>query len=246
MSTTTRILAQPKTANLVGSSTAPSALVRRIKAEVDDAAARVLTLQTEAAKAFAGKEQQLKHFMRTADRIHSILVARLNAFTTVDVFRDVEHDTSLELRGPESHAFHGRTTTATVPRSDDCATPMEFDFCVGHDGPIEKVIMDYRIRILPIFIKFNSHHQSVIPLDQLNESDVAAWIDERLVEVTQTYFEMSFNHEYQKKRLELDPVMNIHFPRAFAAQNGAYRNRTYYFYTNESFEAFEKNPSEYV
>ena len=106
--------------------------------------------------------------------------------------------------------------------------------------------MDYRLRILPIFIKFNSHHQSVFALDQITESEVAEWIDERLVEVTQTYFEMSFNREYQKKRLELDPVMNIHFPRAFAAQNSAYRNRTYYFYTNESFEAFEKNPSEYV
>jgi YHS domain-containing protein len=44
----------------------------------------------------------------------------------------------------------------------------------------------------------------------------------------------------------MDPVMNIRFPRAFAAGKKEYQGRTYHFYTKESLQAFEKAPSEYV
>jgi YHS domain-containing protein len=41
-------------------------------------------------------------------------------------------------------------------------------------------------------------------------------------------------------------VMNIRFPRAFAAGKKEYQGHTYHFYTKESLQAFEKTPSEYV
>jgi len=40
--------------------------------------------------------------------------------------------------------------------------------------------------------------------------------------------------------------MNIRFPKAYAAGKKEYEGRTYYFYTDESLLAFEKDPSEYV
>ena len=54
------------------------------------------------------------------------------------------------------------------------------------------------------------------------------------------------NDEYQKKSLEMDPVMNIRFPRAFAAAKTECQRRTYHFYTQESFQLFEEDPSEYT
>jgi YHS domain-containing protein len=44
----------------------------------------------------------------------------------------------------------------------------------------------------------------------------------------------------------MDHVMNIRFPRAFAAGEREHQGRTYHFYTKESLQAFEKAPSEYV
>ena len=76
---------------------------------------------------------------------------------------------SLELRGPEGRGFHGRTTTLSVPSSDACSGKVELSFRLGHDGPIENAIMDYRLEILPIFIKFDSHDQLVIPIDNPSE-----------------------------------------------------------------------------
>jgi YHS domain-containing protein len=117
---------------------------------------------------------------------------------------------------------------------------------LGHDGPIENAIIDYRLEILPIFIKFDSHDQLVIPIDDPSEDTIATWIDDKLVGFTRTYFEMYFTEQYQKQSFVMDHVMNIRFPSAFAAGETEYQGRTYHFYTKESLQAFEKAPSEYV
>ena len=57
---------------------------------------------------------------------------------------------------------------------------------------------------------------------------------------------MYFTEQYQKQSFVMDHVMNIRFPRAFAAGKMEYQGRTYHFYTKESLQAFEKAPSEYV
>ena len=221
-------------------------LIERLSAEVAVAAERIHVLQTEAAKAFIGHEQRFMRFVALTERIHAVLQPRIEAFTKVNVFKDVKPNVSLELRGPEERGFHGRTTTLSVPPSDACSGKVELSFHLGHDGPLENAIIDYRLEILPIFIKFESHDQLVIPINNPSEDVVAAWIDDKLVEFTRTYFEMYFTEQYQKQSFEMDPVMNIRFPRAFAAGRQECQGHTYHFYTKESLEAFEKAPSEYV
>ena len=221
-------------------------LVERLSAEVAAATERIHVLQTEAAKVFLGQEQRFMRFVALAERIHAILQPRIEAFTEVNVFKDIEQNVSLELRGPEERGFHGRTTTLSVPSSDACSGKVELSFRLGHDGPIENAILDYRLEILPIFIKFDSHDQLVIPIDNPSEDAIAAWIDDKLVGFTRTYFEMYFTEQYQKQSFEMDPVMNVRFPRAFAAGKKEYQGRTYHFYTEESLQEFEKAPSEYV
>ena len=220
--------------------------VQRLSAEVDATTERIHTLQTEAAKVFLDQEQRFMRFVALTERIHLILRPRIEAFTKVNVFQDIKQKVSLELRGPEGRGFHGRTTTLSVPSSDACSGKVELSFRLGHDGPIENAIMDYRLEILPVFIKFDSHDQLVIPIDNPNEDAIATWIDDKLVGFTRTYFEMYFTEQYQKQSFEMDQVMNIRFPRAFAAGKTDYQGRTYHFYTKESLQAFEKAPSEYV
>ena len=166
--------------------------VQRLSAEVDATAERIHTLQTEAAKVFLGQEQRFMRFVTLTERIHLILQPRIEAFTKVNVFKDIKQKVSLELRGPEGRGFHGRTTTLSVPSSDACSGKVELSFRLGHDGPIENAIIDYRLEILPIFIKFDSHDQLVIPIDNPSEDAIATWIDDKLVGFTRTYCEMYF------------------------------------------------------
>src|SRR3990172_4588030 len=152
-------------------------LVQRLSAEAAAATERVRVLQTEAAKAFIGQEQRFMRFVALADRIHAILQPRIEAFTKLNVFKDIEQSVSLELRGPEERGFHGRTTLLSVPSSGAVSGKVALSFRLGHDGPIENAIMDYRLEIVPIFIKFESHDQLVIAIDTPNEGAIAAWID---------------------------------------------------------------------
>ena len=125
-------------------------LVERLAAEVGAATERIHVLQTEAAKAFIGQEQRFMRFLALAERIHAILQPRIEAFTKVNVFKDIEPNVSLELRGPEERGFHGRTTTLSVPSSDACSGKVELSFHLGHDGPIENALIDYRLDIIGI------------------------------------------------------------------------------------------------
>jgi YHS domain-containing protein len=220
-------------------------LVQRLSAEVVEATKRVKARQAEAAKVFRGQEQRFMHFMAVADRIQAILEPRLAVLMTLDAFKDIKHSMSLEPRGHDDCASQGRTTTLRVPFSDHCPAKVELSFRLGHDGAVENAILDYRLDILPIFIKFDSHDQLIIPLDLHSEEAIAAWIDDKLLAFTRTYFELSFMDQYQKQNLETDPVMHIRFPRAFAARKKEYQGRTYHFYTHESSDEFDKNPSEY-
>jgi YHS domain-containing protein len=221
-------------------------LVERLSAEVAAATERIHSLQTAAAKLFLGQEQRFLRFVALTERIHAILQPRIEEFMKLKVFKDIKQNVSLELRGPEGRGFHGRTTTLCVPSCDECSGKVELSFRLGHDGPIENAIMKYRLEILPIFIKFDSRDQLVIPIDTPSEDAIAAWIDDRLVGFTRTYFEMYFTEQYQKQSVEMDPVMNIRFPRAFAAGTKEYQGQVYHFFTPESLQAFEKAPSEYV
>ena len=123
---------------------------------------------------------------------------------------------------------------------------MELSFRVGHDGHFENAVLDFRLQILPILITFDSDDQLVIPIDQPSDDAIAAWIDDKLVGFTQTYFQVYFHDEYQKSNLELDPVMKVQFPKTYATGKKEFQKRTYYFYTKESLERFVEDPSEYV
>ena len=248
MPTTSPVKPHRETADQSASSpsSSPEKLIQRLAAEVAAATERIHAIQTEAAKAFLGQEQRFVRFIALTERIHAILQPRIEAFTKVNVFKDITPNVSLEMRGPEGRGFHGRTTTLTVPASDARSGKVELSFRLGHDGAIENAIMDYCLEILPIFIKFDSHDQLIIPIDNPSEDAVAAWIDDKLVGFTRTYFEMYFTEQYQKQSFEMDPVMNVRFPRAFAVGKKEYEGHTYHFLTKDSLEMFEKAPLEYV
>lgn len=244
--TPTRVLPDTAARTTAAEVSSVDSFVERLAAEVSTASERVRSLQANAAEVFAGQQERSMRFVAVADRIHSILLSRLDAFTQVDVFKDVRQIVSQGGQGLDVRGFHGRTTTLSIPFSADCPAKVQLSFRLGHDGPVENALMDYRLEILPIFFRFDSHDQLMIPINDLDEDAIAGWVEDKLVGFTQSFFELSFHKQYQQKHMETDPVMNIRFPKAYAAGKQEYQGRTYSFYTNESLQAFEKEPSAYV
>lgn len=222
-------------------------LVQRLSDEIAAAVERLDVLRTEASRVFIhDQDQRFKRFVALAGRIRDMLQLRIEAITEVNVFKDAKRSHGLERQGPEGRGLHEETTTLSVPYSEECPASAALSFRVGHDGPIENAIINYGLEILPVYVEFESRAKLVVPIDNPSDEAIAAWIDDRLVEFTRTYLELYFTGQCQKQSLETDPVMNIRFPRAFAAGKREYRGRTYHFYTKESLQQFEKDPSEYV
>jgi YHS domain-containing protein len=221
-------------------------LVDRLSDEMDAARERLHSLQTEATQVFHDQEQRFTRFVALADRIRAIFLPRIEALTELSVFKDIKRTLGLERQGPEGRGLHAETITLSVPYSEECPAKVVLSFRVGHDSAIENAVIEYVLEILPIYIKFDSHAQLLVPLDSPSDEAIAAWLDDRLVEFTRTYLELYFSEQYQKRSLETDPVMNIQFPRAFSAGKREYQGRTYHFYTKGSLQDFEKAPSDYV
>lgn len=221
-------------------------LIQRLSAEVEAANQRVCSLRDEAAKAFKEREQLFLPFKGVVNHIYSILLPRLHAVIKLEPFTDVTISERIDLDGPLMRCSHSRTTTLTIPASESRPVSMKIVFTLGPDGPVQDAILDYRLELLPIFIKFDSHDQLVIPVEKPDDTALAEWIDDKLVGFTRTYFDVFFNHEYQERCLKTDPVMRVVFPIAFAEGNKEHLGETYYFYAAESQRAFEQDPNPYV
>lgn len=221
-------------------------LVARLSEEMDAAKDRLHSLQAEATQVFHDREQRFKCFVALADRIRAIFQPRIEALTKVSIFKDIQKSVSVERQGPEGRGLQAETIALAVPYSEECPAKVLLTFRVGHDATIENAVIDYGLEILPIYIKFECRAQLLVPLDAPSDEAIAEWLDNRLVDFTRTYLELYFSEQYQKRSLETDPVMNLQFPRAFAAGKKEYQGRTYHFYTQDSLQDFEKAPADYV
>ncbi|MCA9214296.1 MAG: hypothetical protein KDB27_14590, partial [Planctomycetales bacterium] len=141
MSPTAPARVPPEAAGIAPTVSSVDELVERLGAEVSTARERVRSLQTKAAKAFAGQERRFRDFVIVADRVHAILLPRLKALTKLEVFKDIKQIVSLEGQGLDLREFHGRTTTLAIPFSDVCPAKVQLSFRLGHDGPVENAIM---------------------------------------------------------------------------------------------------------
>ncbi len=222
-------------------------LAERLSDEIAAAVERLHSLRIEASHAFShDQDQRFQRFVALAGHIRGILQPRIEAIMEVNIFKHARRSLGLERHGPEGRALHEETITLSVPYSDECPAIAVLSFHVGHDGPIENAVINYGLEILPIYVEFESRATLVVSIDNPSDEAIAAWIDDRLVEFTRTYLELYFTAQYQKQSLETDPVMNIQFPRAFAAGKREYHGRTYHFYTAESLQQFDKDPSNYL
>lgn len=221
-------------------------LVQRLSAEVASADERVHALQVGANTVFRLKEQRVKRFAAMAERVLASLQLRIETLMKYLAFNHVPKLMRLDRHGGERRTLESVDVTVEVPYSDECPAMVELAFRVGADSTVENAFIEYALRIVPVYIEFESHARLLVSIDSPGDEEIAVWIEDRLVEFTRTYLAMFFNEQYQRQSLEMDPVMNISFPRAFAAEKRQFRERTFYFYTHESSDEFEVDPGNYV
>ena len=221
-------------------------LADRLVALIDNAEARVRALQNKAASEFKRRQERLAQFAATRTRVKRIINDRLGVLMSQSQFSDAQLTYSDGVGCAAGAKCNGSTTTVTFPTSATRQKRMEFSFDVFHDSDVENAIVEYRFQILPVFVKFVSHDQLAISIDGPTDSDVVAWVDAKLVGFVETYFDVFFHPEYQKPHLVIDPVTGVPFPKTMAAGIGQIDGRTLHFFTEESCQQFNEDPSYYL
>ncbi len=227
-------------------SDASNDLKRRLHAEVTVSMEHIQKLRDAAARSFFGSEKNLSRFRTVADQIQSILTPRLEVLANLDALTGSKILSSPAANDEEIGNFHSQTTTFTPPFSYRCPANVQLSFHLRHDQMIENALLEFRLEIIPIFLKFDKKDELSVALDAPNGEEIGKWIDEKLIGFTRTFFEITFHDEYQKRHRVTDPVMKIQFPRAFAFGDVTHEKTKYYFYTQESLKRFEAAPTDYV
>ena len=125
--------------------------------------------------------------------------------------------------GPGGTEYRGTFVTFDFPLTEDCP--------VG-DGAD--------------FLQFKAHDDLALPVDKVDGAAVIDWFDRCVLEFTRTYLDMQFNPQYQKETLARDVVLDVAFPRMFAAGRKEYGGSTLHFLTEDTLHTFEQDPGRYV
>ena len=108
------------------------------------------------------------------------------------------------------------------------------------DRDIQKLILSYELKIIPLVMRFKSHDEVEFPLNAIDKEAVAKWIDDRIVDFIQTYFSMGENEIYLKDQMVEDPVAHVRFPKVAAATTLEWQGKTFYFIGEDTRREFEK------
>jgi YHS domain-containing protein len=113
-------------------------------------------------------------------------------------------------------------------------------FTASTDEEVRKLVLDYRLEILPILMKFEPHQQFEQPLEAVDVEAVGRWIDDRIVDFVRTYLSLHQNEYYLKDHMVADPIANVQFPKFAAAAKLEWQGKTYYFIAEKTRAEFAK------
>jgi YHS domain-containing protein len=117
---------------------------------------------------------------------------------------------------------------------------------VTRDGEIKMVTLQFHLDILPIFFAVEGRDEKTMPLDEVDEAKIAAWVEAKLVLFVDVYMRLEGSNEPHDGHLETDPVCGMTVNKAFAHAQMEYGGQTYYFCLPECRSRFAENPEKYL
>jgi YHS domain-containing protein len=117
---------------------------------------------------------------------------------------------------------------------------------VTRDGEIKMVTLQFHLDILPVFFPFEGRDEMTMPLDEVDEAKVAAWVEAKLVQFVDVYMRLEGSNDPHDGHFETDPVCGMNVNKAFAPVQMVYGGQTYYFCLPECRTRFAENPEKYL
>lgn len=123
---------------------------------------------------------------------------------------------------------------------------VRLSFAVEHDVTCATATVSYEAYMMPMFFKFDEHDKLTLPLEQVNEVAIAAWVEKRLFEFLDAYLQIDRGGEHFDEDTVTDPVCGMRINRSAAAATVEYLGHPYYFCSPDCRAKFTKEPAHYV
>ena len=201
-------------------------LLSRIEAELDAVKDRVKRAQEAHLHEHQGRQERLALFDKQLSELQAVWKPRLDAF--VQRFGERVKVTPHVTSSGREASFEFQSNLARIKLRLSAST----------DREVRNLILDYNLEIIPVLMKFDSHQQAEWPLDAINKEEIAAWIDDRLIDFVKTYLSLHENEYYLKDHMVEDPVAKVKFPKFAAGATLDADGKTYYFISPETRQEF--------
>jgi YHS domain-containing protein len=209
----------------------------RIEQELSAAKKRQTQMNAEAGKSYSEQQKRYELFKQIRQKfVSEFAKPRLEKLATLFP----------RMQGTPESRPEGDTVSLKFPKTAECPATVTLKLSLAHDSDIRNVVLTYDLEILPVFLKFDSHAQFGIPVEQPDYDAASAWLDDLLVKFVHIYLSIQFMDQYQQDNLVTDPVSRTRFPEAFAAGSLQQGGKTYFFMCDQTRQDFQQNPSKYV
>jgi YHS domain-containing protein len=182
-------------------------------------------------------QQRLEHYaMITAHLMQSIIRPRMHKIA--EYFKHAQVSDRDDANGDRCvlHLRPGVRFPATG----------KLELAISRDAACETVIALSNPEITPIFCSCEGRHQLSLPLSNVDDGMVAAWVDEQLVCFVRAYLCSEVADQYDTANMTTDPVCGMRINPLYATAYSEFEGQTYYFCREACLKKFVENPRQYL
>jgi YHS domain-containing protein len=184
---------------------------------------------------FKASESKQKQFQEAKVQQYRERDARLAKLE--QVFQDLRDLWRPRLEALATKFGEGVKVTPTVSQGARQATfrfqsplaRIDLRISAGTDSDVTKVMLTYDLNIVPILMQFEKHAEISFPLDSVDRTALAEWLDDRIVAFVKTYLALQQNEYYLKDFMVEDPIAHVRFPKFAAGATLERSGKVYYF-----------------
>jgi YHS domain-containing protein len=189
--------------------------------------------QQEIEESMGARGRQQDHFVEVAAKIfEGIVEPRLKLLE--EQLKDAGYQRSSETRG-----------VVTLNRERCYAAAISLEMGIQCDQKTRNLVVNYHLQILPILMDYRGQDSLVLPLESVDDTRVASFVEEKLVECVQTYLKLQDIPAYRKSIFRRDPVCGMVI-QSDDVISVVHDGKTYLFCSEVCRSRFLEQPSRYA
>ncbi len=212
--------------------------------DVDNLRSRIQMMLSSRRTKQAEKQQEVEDSMQTLGRRqdHFVEVAAKIFESIVEPRLKLLEEQLEDASYQRSSKTHGIVTLNRERRYAATAS-LEMEIQCGQET--RNLLVNYHLRIIPVLMEYRGQDSLVLPLEAVDDTRVASFVEEKLVECVQSYLKLQDIPAYRKSTSMRDPVCGM-FIQSDVPISVVHDGKTYFFCSEVCRSRFLEQPSRYV